>query len=187
MTPLTTPLSPAEIGSEFAAHLTTQEYGAADRIDGVKTRDLRLFTDDGGAFAELARFDEAGHLEAFPEFQVRQSSYSLILPGAIKAFHLHFHQEDVWFVPPTDRLLVGLVDVRRASPTYGRTMRVVMGGGKTQLLFIPRGVAHGGANLWGQPATIFYYVNQKFDLHDPDERRLPWDIVGAEFWQMTPG
>ena len=25
------------------------------------------------------------------------------------------------------------------------------------------------------------------DLSDPDERRLPWDIVGADFWQMTPG
>ncbi len=66
-------------------------------------------------------------------------------------------------------------------------MRLVMGGGKAQLLHIPRGVAHGGANIWGQPATILYYVNQRFDLNDPDERRLPWDIVGADFWQMTPG
>ncbi|MDQ2799921.1 MAG: dTDP-4-dehydrorhamnose 3,5-epimerase family protein [Armatimonadota bacterium] len=182
-----TPLSPADFGREFQDKITTQEYGGGTRIDGVQIIDLRLLTDDGGSFAELVRFDEAGNLEAIPSFQVRQSSYSLVLPGAIKAFHLHYTQEDVWFVPPTDRLLIGLIDARQASPTYGKTMRFVMGGGKTQLLYIPRGVGHGGANIWGQPATILYYVSRQFNLQDPDERRLPWDMLGADFWQMTPG
>ena len=182
-----TTLSPADFGPEFRDRLTTQEYSSGTRLDGVRLLDLRLFSDDGGSFAELVRLDEQGNLEAIPDFKVRQSSYSLLLPGAVKAFHLHFGQEDVWFVPPTDRLLVGLVDARLASPTYDQTMRIVMGGGKAQLLYIPRGVGHGAANLWGQPATVIYYVNQRFDLNDPDERRLPWDIVGADFWQMTPG
>jgi dTDP-4-dehydrorhamnose 3,5-epimerase-like enzyme len=182
-----TKLSPEDFGPDFQDKLTTQGYGGGARIEGVQLLDLRLLTDDGGSFAELVRLDEEGRLEALPDFQVRQSSYSLVLPGAIKAFYLHFNQEDVWFVPPTDRLLIGLVDARKDSPTYNKTMRFVMGGGKTQLLYIPRGVGHGGANIWGQPATILYYVNQRFDLNDPDERRLPWDIVGADFWQMTPG
>ncbi len=180
-------LSPDDFGPEFQRVLTTQEYGGGTRIDGVKIIDLRLMTDDGGSFAELVRFDESGHLEAVPDFQVRQSSYSQVLPGAIKAFHLHFGQEDVWFVPPTDRLLIGLIDARKDSLTAGATMRFVMGGGKAQLLYIPRGVGHGGANIWQQPATILYYVSQQFNLSDPDERRLPWDIAGADFWQMTPG
>ena len=182
-----TKLSPADFGPEFQDNLTTQGYGGGVRIDGVKILDLRLLTDDGGSFAELVRFDESGNLEAIPEFKVRQSSYSLVLPGAVKAFHLHYNQEDVWFVPPTDRLLIGLVDARKDSPTHNATMRFVMGGGKAQLLYIPRGVGHGGANIWQQPATILYYVSQQFDLNDPDERRLPWDILGADFWQMTPG
>ncbi len=176
-----------DFGADYAPHITTQGYGGASRIEGVKIIDLRLLTDDGGSFAELVRFDEAGNLEAIPEFKVRQSSYSLVLPGAIKAFHLHFNQEDVWFVPPTDRLLIGLVDARKASPSYGAAMRFVMGGGKAQLLYIPRGVGHGGANIGTQPATILYYVNQRFDITDPDERRLPYDIVGEDFWRIAPG
>ena len=180
-------LAPDDFGPEFQDHLSTQAYGGGKRIDGVKIFDLRLLTDDGGSFAELVRFDESGCLEAVPEFKVRQSSYSLVLPGAIKAFHLHYNQEDVWFVPPTDRLLIGLVDARKDSPTLGETMRFVMGGGKAQLLYIPRGVGHGGANIWQEPATILYYVSQQFDLNDPDERRLPWDLLGADFWQMTMG
>ena len=180
-------LSPAALGEEFAGVVSTQEYTRKTPIEGVQIIDLRLMNDDGGSFAELVRFDEEGCLLAVPQFKVRQSSYSLVLPGAIKAFHLHYNQEDVWFVPPTDRLLIGLIDARKDSPTYKQNMRFVMGGGKAQLLYIPRGVGHGCANVGTEPTTILYYVNQHFDINDPDERRLPWDILGQEFWQMTPG
>jgi dTDP-4-dehydrorhamnose 3,5-epimerase len=180
-------LSPADIGPDYRPALTTQHYGPTAVIDGVQRIDLRLMIDDSGSFAEVVRLDSAGRLEALPGFQVRQTSYSLVLPGAIKAFHLHFNQDDVWFVPPTDRLLVGLIDTRASSPTYRLTGRYVLGGGKAQLLFIPRGVAHGASNTTDAPAHIFYFVNQQFSLTDPDERRLPWDIAGAEFWQQTPG
>lgn len=180
-------LSPDAIAPEYAAVLTTQSYEPLPTIDGVRRHDLRLMIDDGGSFAEVIRVDEHGHLEAFPEFQVRQSSYSMVLPGAIKAFHLHYGQDDVWFIPPTDRMLIGLIDCRDDSPTKGVSMRLVLGGGRAQLLFIPRGVAHGGANIGLTPVTILYFVNQQFSLNDPDERRIPWDILGPDFWKMTPG
>lgn len=181
------PLLPDDLAPEYAAVLTTQSYARRPVLDGVQLFDLRLMNDDGGSFAELVRFDEKGCLLQIPTFQVRQSSYSLVLPGAIKAFHLHYRQEDLWFVPPTDRLLVGLLDCRKDSASAGVSQRLVMGGGKAQLLYIPRGVAHGCANAGRETATILYYVNQHFSLEDPDERRLPWDLLGETFWQMTPG
>jgi dTDP-4-dehydrorhamnose 3,5-epimerase len=180
-------LIPSDIGPAYRELVSTQEYPKRRLIDGVQILDLRLLQDDGGSFAEIVRFDDTGHLLAIPEFQVRQSSYSLVLPGAIKAFHLHYNQDDVWFVPPSDRMLVGLVDTRAESPTYRETMRFVMGAGKAQIVYIPRGVGHGCANIGNVPATILYYVNQHFDLADPDERRLPHDLLGDAFWQMTPG
>jgi dTDP-4-dehydrorhamnose 3,5-epimerase len=176
-----------DIGDQEASFVTTQQYGNSQTIDGVKLVDLRLMSDDGGSFAEIVRFGEKGSLEMFPEFIPRQSSYSQVLPGAIKAFHLHYNQEDVWFIPPSDRLLMGLVDVRKASPTYGHKMRFVLGAGRARLLYIPRGVAHGCGNLWNAPSTIIYFVNQQFNLSDPDERRLPYDFVGKDFWEITPG
>jgi dTDP-4-dehydrorhamnose 3,5-epimerase len=180
-------LTPNDICVSFQDRVTTQEYGGARRIDGVQFIDLRLMADDGGSFAELIRLDEHGCLEAIPSFQVRQSSYSQVQPGTIKAFHLHYNQEDVWFVPPGDRMLVGLFDLREHSPTAQVSMRFMLGGAKAQLLYIPRGVAHGAANLGTAPATIVYFVNQQFNLADPDERRVPWDILGADFWEPTPG
>ena len=181
------PLRPGEIEKTYRDRVTTQQYAKRPPIEGVQVLDLRLVIEDGGSFAELVRLDENGNLLAIPEFKVRQSSYSLVLPGSIKAFHLHYNQEDVWFVPPTDRLLIGLTDVRASSVTCGETMRLVMGAGRAQLLYVPRGVAHGCGNLGTAPATILYYVNQHFDAANPDEHRLPWDMLGKEFWEIAPG
>jgi len=180
-------LALSDFAPKYSDKITTQEYKRQAPIEGVRVIDLRLMLDDGGSFAELVRFNETGSLEAIPDFQVRQCSFSQVLPGAIKAFHLHYNQEDVWFVAPSDRLLIGLIDTRAQSPTLDGVMRIVLGAGRAQLLYIPRGVAHGCANLWPQASSVFYFVNQQFNINDPDERRLPYDIVGRDFWTITPG
>src|SRR5689334_17548568 len=110
------------LGDVYRQRLTTQDYSPSTRIDGVDIIQLRQMMDEGGDFMELLRLNDRGELLAKPDMQVRQVNYSRVLPGAIKAFHLHFHQEDVWFVPPTDRLLIGLLDVRKDSPTYQQAM-----------------------------------------------------------------
>jgi dTDP-4-dehydrorhamnose 3,5-epimerase len=180
-------LSPSAIHPDYANVLTTQSYAPRTNIEGVKIIELRTFQDDGGAFAEIIRLDDNGRLAAIPDFQVRQSSWSVVQPGAIKAFHIHYNQDDVWFVPPTERLLVGLVDARADSPTLNAQMRLLLGGGVARLLFIPRGVAHGCANVGNTTSQLVYFVNQHFDAAAPDEHRLPFDIVGKDFWEMTPG
>lgn len=176
-----------EIGADFREYVTTQQYGKKTGINDVKLIELKVLQDDGGAFTELIRCDENGNLLAIPEFKIRQSNFSTVLPGAIKAWHLHFNQEDVWFVPPNARLLVGLLDVREGSGTYRNQMRFVMGGGKAQLLYIPRGVAHGAANIWNQESFMIYFVNQHFNADEPDENRLPWDVIGKEIWEIQQG
>ena len=87
------------------------------------------FVDDGGYFLELSRLAQ-GMCERFPGFEAKQMNYSQILPGTIKAFHLHLQQEDIWFVPPHERALVVLSDQRKGSPTAGVTMRFVLGRGQ---------------------------------------------------------
>lgn len=181
------PLDASALGEAYQRQLSTQDYAPRTAIAGVEILQLRQLSDDGGDFIELTRIGPNGELLARPGMCVRQVNYSRVLPGAIKAFHLHLNQEDVWFVPPEDRLLVGLVDVRRDSPTYEQRMRLVLGAGQTRMVYIPRGVAHGAANPWQQPAQLMYFVNQHFSLDDPDERRLPWDICGADFWSIHPG
>ena len=180
-------LNASDLVDTLTSQISTQSYAPKTHIDGVKLVELRTFQDDGGAFAEIIRLDSNGRLQAFPDFQVLQNSWSVVQPGGIKAFHIHYNQDDVWFVPPTERLLVGLLDARKNSPTSGASMRLLLGGGVARLLFIPRGVAHGCANVGNTPNQLIYFVNQHFDPASPDEHRLPFDVLGADFWSMTPG
>ena len=163
-----------------------QEYGKTAAIDGVVFLELKRHHDDGGSMMELGRL-ASGRLDALPGFEVAQVNYSTLEPGAIKAFHVHRKQTDVWFVPPEDRVLLVLADVRAESPTSGTTQRVLLGGGSSRLVKIPPGVAHGCRNLGTLPARILYFTDLHFspDPGSTDEGRLPWDMLGAAVWDMA--
>ena len=165
-----------------------QSYGAAPTIEGVRIVELKRHADDGGSMTELARLVE-GHPEVLGDFTVRQVNYSEMAAGAIKAFHLHQRQTDVWYVPPSDRLLVVLLDVRKSSPTEGVRIRVMLGNGASRLLAIPPGVAHGVRNLGAETGRIIYFTDVHFsaDPSSSDEGRLPWDFAGPNVWEMTRG
>lgn len=180
------PLKIEAIRSDLQEKISQQDYAAKPKIEGVEFVDLPHFTDDGGTFIEVARLT-AGQHDWVPNTGVEQVSFSEMLPGVTKAFHIHFNQEDVWFVPPSSRMLIGLHDAREHSSTSGETMRFILGGGKAKLLRIPRGVAHGVRNIDDKAGYIFYFVSQKFSPVDTDERRLPWDVLGEDFWEVTKG
>ena len=174
------------ISKNYADLITVQEYSQKQSIDEVKLIDLKLHADDGGEFLELSRVDQ-GKIKALPGFAVKQVSWSRLLPGTVKAFHVHRRQADLWYVSPFDRVLVGLADLREESPTYNTKVRLVLGGSQAKLLYIPRGVAHGAGNPWSQPATVIYFTDEEFDPANPDEGRLPYDLFGQEFWQIHKG
>lgn len=161
-----------------------QDYGKKAAIDGVAVRALRRFGEDGGSMTELARFASATP-EGFPGFTLAQLNYSTLQPHVLKAFHVHHRQTDVWFVPPEDRVVLVLVDVRAGSPTEKAFTKIMLGDGQSLLVRIPPGVAHGCKNLGGAPARIIYMTDVHFSAEPgvSDEGRLPWDLVGAEVWE----
>ncbi|MBU1019236.1 MAG: dTDP-4-dehydrorhamnose 3,5-epimerase family protein [Patescibacteria group bacterium] len=170
-----------KIGDKYTG--STQDYGKKPEIQGVHLLDLKRFNDCGGSFNEIVRLIDG----KVGDFEIKQVNYSEVLPGAVKAGHYHLEQDDLWFVPADSRLLVGLKDLREDSPSYEVVSRVVLGGGKAQLLFIPRGVLHGLANLWGEPARLIYFVNQNFNPDAADEHRLPPEEFGEGFWEIQKG
>jgi dTDP-4-dehydrorhamnose 3,5-epimerase len=179
---------PIELNDTAKRAFALQGYGPAPEIEGVQIVELKRFTDDGGSFMELARLQQ-GVPAALPGFECRQVNYSEMDPGVIKAFHLHRRQTDVWFVPPGDKMLVILLDVRAGSKSRGAQRRLVLGDGHSRLLRIPPGVAHGVKNLGPARGRIIYFVDFPFSP-DPDqteEGRLPWDFAGADIWDVARG
>ena len=165
-----------------------QSYAPRPSIDGVQITELRRHHDDGGSMTELARLTE-GAPAGLTGFTLRQINFSEIEPGAIKAFHLHTRQTDVWFVPPTDKILLCVGDVRAGSATEKLVQRIVLGDGRSFLVRIPPGVAHGCKNLRPDRASVIvYFVDLHFSVGDDcDEGRLPWDHFGAEVWEVERG
>jgi dTDP-4-dehydrorhamnose 3,5-epimerase len=175
-----------ELSGEAGRRFRLQDYAPSPRITGVEVVELRRHTDDGGSFTELGRF-AGGVSAAFPGFLLAQANYSELEPGAIKAFHLHRRQTDIWFVPPGDKLLLVLVDVRLDSPTEGTRMRLVLGDGHSRAVRIPPGVAHGVRNLGSRRGRIIYFTDTQFSPAPEacDEGRLPWDFAGADVWETA--
>ena len=172
--------------SELKSFFTYQDYGKPPQIDGVAVQALRRMADDGGSMTELARFT-GGVPASFPGFTIAQINYSTLEPRVLKAFHLHHRQTDVWFVPPEDRIVLVLVDVRAGSPTEKTVTKLTLGNGQSVLVRIPPGVAHGCRNVGDKPARIIYMTDVLFSAEagETDEGRLPWDLVGADIWEPS--
>lgn len=137
-------------------------------IEDVKVKEINKHCDDRGFFAELLRIDE-GLVE-----KIAQASMSMSYPGVIKAFHLHEHQDDVWFFPSGQAQVV-LHDLRKDSATNRKTNVFYMGESNPIVLVIPKGVAHGYRVLGTKPATIIYFTSKVYDPENQDELRIPWD------------
>jgi dTDP-4-dehydrorhamnose 3,5-epimerase len=175
-----------KLSPELRSLFTFQDYAKKPPIDGVEVHALRRFAEDGGSMTELTRLT-GGEPAAFPGFHVAQINYSTLEPKVLKAFHLHHRQTDVWFVPPEDRVVLVLVDVRAGSPTEKTFTKMMLGDGQSVLVRIPPGVAHGCRNLGDKPARIVYMTDVHFSAEPSatDEGRLPWDLVGAEIWEPS--
>ncbi|MEK7518059.1 MAG: dTDP-4-dehydrorhamnose 3,5-epimerase family protein [Patescibacteria group bacterium] len=175
-------LSIKNIKEDIRSKIYTQNYSHKTNIEGVKIIPLTNHPGEEGDFSEIVKIDKDNQVVGLPNFTVVQINRTKLNPKSIKAWHLHFSQDEVWYVIPSCELMVGLWDVREESPTKNATMRIVLGGGNSQLLFIPKGVAHGSSNFSGKETELFYFTNQRFDIKNPDEHRIPWDALGDRFW-----
>jgi dTDP-4-dehydrorhamnose 3,5-epimerase len=160
-----------------------QDYSSQPVLDGVQIIQMKSFPSDEGDFAEVIRFTDNGEFEHVPGFKIAQMNRTRLFPGSVKAWHMHQNQDEIWYVPPYFQLFMGLWDTRKDTPTANKTMRLNLGAGRSMMVYIPRGVAHGSANFSTDAVGLFYFVNQKFNMDNPDELRLHWDVIGADFWK----
>ena len=161
-----------------AHHLIHRDVGVAKgQIEGAWIKDLALWPDDRGHFAEIFRDDE----KVVANFQVKQSSVTVTRPGVIKAFHFHLEQDDV-FVPIQGTIRIALVDCRVSSPTYGIANSIFAGAQYPKAVRIPRGIAHGYEVLPGDDLVMVYYTDQHYNPKDEYRFRHDDPAIGFTWW-----
>lgn len=152
---------------------------SAELISGVRIQPLAVYPDDRGYFLEVQRMGR-GLAADFPA-PTSQVSAALNYAGAIKAFHFHRQQTDCW-TPAMGLLQVALVDLRLASPTFGRRNTIYVGPLRPWQVLIPPGVGHGYKVIGGQPAMLIYMTDRFYNPQD--EGRIPYNDPGIQYdWE----
>ncbi|HOC16628.1 MAG TPA: dTDP-4-dehydrorhamnose 3,5-epimerase family protein [Vicinamibacterales bacterium] len=140
--------------------------GKRARIDGVKTKALRIIPDDRGWLMEILRADEADLFERFGQVYV-----SATYPGVVKAWHYHKRQTDN-FACVQGMVKLVLVDTRPGSPTEGVVNEFSIGTLNPMLVQVPRLVFHGWKCTGTEPALVVNAPTEPYRYDEPDEYRL---------------
>lgn len=149
--------NPTEYAATVAKH---------PRIDGVKTKALRLIPDERGWLMEILRNDERELFTAFGQTYV-----SATYPGVVKAWHYHKQQVDN-FACIAGMVKLVLVDTRPDSPTNGAINEFFIGSQNPMLVQVPNLVYHGWKCISTEMALVVNVPTEPYRYGDPDEFRL---------------
>lgn len=140
----------------------------------------RMFDDDRGRFVKVFRrdvFAAAGLATDFAE-----EFYSVSRRGVIRGLHFQLppmdHAKLVYCV--AGRVQDAVVDLRVGSPTHGGHGVVELSADAGNMLYIPRGLAHGFCAL-SETAILVYKVTSVYSPeHDAgirwDSAGIPWAV-----------
>lgn len=127
-------------------------------------RELKTHADHRGDLTELFRAE--WRLGPAPV----QWNFVRSRANVLRGVHAHSRHDD-YLIALQNRLLLGLKDLRRDSPTHDLTSLVELAGERLSAIHIPHGVAHGF--YFPSDALYIYAVSHYWDLSD--ELRCRWD------------
>jgi dTDP-4-dehydrorhamnose 3,5-epimerase len=148
-------------------------------INGVEIKPLKRIMDERGMIMHMLRRDDP----LFEEFG--EIYFSVIFPGAIKAWHRHKKMELNYAVVSGNIKLV-LWDGRKGSPTLRQTQEIFLGEDNYVLVKVPPGVVNGFVAIGNERAIV---ANCATMPHDPAEieRLDPLDREIGYTWDRKYG
>jgi len=138
---------------------------------------------------DRGRFVKVFHAEAFADLGLRtdfvEEYYSVSRHGVIRGLHFQSppmdHDKVVFCV--AGRVQDAVLDLRRGSPGFGHFHLLELTADRANMLYIPRGVAHGFCTL-SDHATLVYKVSSLYSpMHDEGIR---WDSAGIPWAVSKP-
>jgi dTDP-4-dehydrorhamnose 3,5-epimerase len=139
-------------------------------LDGVLLIEPKVFEDPRGFFLETYHRDRYRQLGITEDFC--QDNLSFSCRGTLRGLHYQYPHPQAKLVQVLQGEIVDVaVDMRRGSPTFGRTAVVRLSGENRRQLFIPQGFAHGFCVV--SDTALFSYKCS--DLYAPDcDRGVLW-------------
>mgnify|MGYP006148570601 CR=1 FL=1 len=143
-------------------------------IEGLLRIPLRRFEDERGWFAEIRR-------ETLLPKPTRQTNLSFSRKGVLRGLHYQEPHPQGKLV----RCVVGsiwdvAVDIRRGSPTFGRSTAVILSAENKRHFWIPEGFAHGFVTLTDD-AAVTYQVSAYYSPQSEGGARFDDPAFGIEW------
>ena len=152
-------------------------------LDGVFEIENKLFEDNRGLFVKT--FHEDMFSKAGLDVDFKESFYSVSKKGVLRGMHFQLPpHEHTKLVYVTDgEILEVIVDVRQASPTFGKYYSTILTSMSAKSLYIGKGFAHGFLTL-SKSATVVYMTST---IHSPEsDSGINWDSFGFDWGVDTP-
>lgn len=153
-------------------------------IEGVIIVDVKCYGDDRGYFMETYKHKDFAAGGIGCEFV--QDNQSSSVKGVLRGLHFQIEHPQAKLVRVVSGEVFDVaVDLRAASPTFGKWEGVVLSGENQRQFFIPRGFAHGYLVL-SDKAEFVYKCDDLY--HPSDEGGLMWNdpSIGVE-WPALQG
>jgi len=145
------------------------------RLDGVRIIDLTPHRDERGVLTEI--FRESWNAGVQP----RQWNVVHSEQNVLRGFHAHWQHSD-YLTVVAGCMFLGLKDLRKDSPSFGKSASIVLKDEFHQAILIPPGVGHGFYFL--QPSTHVYSVTHYWN--PKDELGCRWDDPDLKIdWPAT--
>jgi dTDP-4-dehydrorhamnose 3,5-epimerase len=134
--------------------------GQPAAIEGLRLVPLAPRRDVRGVFLEV--FKDSWDLPVRPtQWSVVQSR-----ARALRGLHLHLRHDEM-FVLVQGRVHVGLKDLRRGSPTFGRAVLLDLAPDHPAAVVFPPGVLHGW--YFSEPSVHLQAVSEEYDRYRHDD------------------
>jgi dTDP-4-dehydrorhamnose 3,5-epimerase len=148
-------------------------------IDGLRISPLRRIPDERGAILHMLRADSDA-FDAFGEIY-----FSVVYPGAIKAWHIH-ERMTLNYAVPVGMIKLVCYDDREGSPTRGNLVEIHTGELDYALVTVPPLVWNGFKGEGVVPAVV---ANCATLPHDPGEirRKDPFTLDIPYDWALRHG
>lgn len=140
-------------------------------IPGVVKLTLQPFRDERGAFFETFRKDR--YAEAGIRHEFVQDNRSMSFWHVLRGMHYQITRPQGHLVTLTSGHIFDVgVDLRPASPAFGKWVATELSADPPVQIFLPPGVAHGFCVL-SESAEIWYKCTDYY--HESDEAGLAWN------------
>jgi dTDP-4-dehydrorhamnose 3,5-epimerase len=157
---------------------------SATAIPDVKLVEPRVFGDDRGFFFES--WNRRSLAAAGIDVDFVQDNHSRSQRGVLRGLHYQVEHAQGKLV----RCVVGevfdvVVDLRRSSPTFGRSLGLVLSAENRRMLWVPPGFAHGflvvseSADFLYKTTDYWYPQHERTLLWNDPALGIDWPLDGA--------